>query len=302
VAWTNQRTDGLAVLFTLGALLAILRDTLPVPRLPAVLALSAFALGSKEVAATLPVTAALCVWAARGRPGLRDRRPSLAAVAALVAAYAVFWTALFPAKVAGIGGGWEGMEASRGLAAWLGPPLALFALVFAPVLDYEAWRGMAVADVRAIHLVAGVLIPVLATLALRRLGEAGPARVALLGLAWPVVTVGPLLAIPEVDLFRLGLMVALAFGLVWAAALTAVERRWAAIAVALAVLAAASLTVPARRTAAAWGPRGSMKAELPLWRRHVGDRWWNALTPEMQRRFEEEVSRQGHERRLMEEE
>jgi hypothetical protein len=94
--------------------------------------------------------------------------------------------------------------------------------------------------------------------------------------------------------------VALAFAFSWGALTSAIGRRSAPVAIALAIVVSASLAAIARRSAAVWGPRGAFHAELVLWRRHVGDRWWSSLTPEMQRLFREEVARRGHERHLME--
>jgi hypothetical protein len=171
--------------------------------------------------------------------------------------------------------------------------------VFAPAIDYDTWRGLALRDLGLLHLAAGVALPLAVWTALVRRDEPG-ARVAGIGLLWPLAAVGPLLAVPQVDLFRLGLLVALAFALSWGALTSALARRSAPVAIVVAIVVSASLAATARRSAAVWGPRGAFHAELVLWRRHVGDRWWRSLTPEMQQLFRTEVARRGHERQLME--
>jgi hypothetical protein len=296
-AWTNQRTDAMAAAFVLAALIGLLS----VPsRWAVVLGCAALALGSKEIGASLPVLAALCVLGVHGRAGLAERRRGLAALLALVLVYAALWLSLLPEKLARLETGrrWEGLEAPGG-GDWLRAPLALYALVFTPAIDYETWRGLALRDLGMLHLAAGVALPIAVWAALVR-GKEPAAPVAGLGLLWPLAAVGPLLAVPQVDLFRLGLLVALAFALSWGALTSAIGRRSAPVAIALAIVVSASLAATARRSAAVWGPRGAFHAELVLWRRHVGDRWWSSLTPEMQKLFREEVARRGHERHLME--
>jgi hypothetical protein len=306
VAWTNERTDGLAVLFSLGALVVVLQTpregTAWRGRTLVVLALAALALGSKEMAATLPVLATLCLWAARGHEGPTRERKLLAALVVLVTFYCVMWVTLFPEKVLRLQAGprWEGLQTADGGGRWADVVAALFALVFLPVIDYERWREAAVSDLSPLYLAAGALVAPLVAALLWRAGVRHAARVATLGTVWPAITVLPLLAIVEVDVFRLGLFVCFGFAIVWGSLLVGVNERSAALAVALAVAVLAALAIPSGRSAAAWGPDGSMKAELPLWRKHEGAPWWNALTPEMQALFEDEVARLGHERRLME--
>jgi hypothetical protein len=300
VAWTNQRTDALAASFTLGCLLALLGLERSPARWVAVLGCTVLALGSKEMAVSLPILAVSCIAGVHGWRGVVTRRPELVGLIGLVSLYGALWLNLLPEKLALLETGrrWEGLE-HAGYGAWLRAPAALYALVFVPTIDYETWRGLALRDISSLHLAAGVLVPAAACLALGRRGSPGT-RAAWIGLLWPIAAVGPLLAVPEVDVFRLGLLVALAFALVWGGVVSGIERRSAPIAIALAMVVAASLAVTARRSAAAWGPRGSFQAELVMWRRHVGDRWWRSLTPEMQRLFREHVARRGHERHLIE--
>ncbi len=55
-------------------------------------------------------------------------------------------------------------------------------------------------------------------------------RIALVGWIWPILTMGPLFGLEGgMDMFRLGLLLSLGFGLIWGVLLAGVVRRFGAI-------------------------------------------------------------------------
>jgi hypothetical protein len=286
--WFSERTDGMMAVFYLAVLVVLLASPFTLRRATAVLALATLALGCKEMAVTLPVTAALVAWCVGGTE-LRRRVRIAAALAGVVATYAAFWAWLFPHKLlAGPGRtyAWEGFEPHRA-ADWLSRLPRLYGPLFAPV-GYERWWTGSPSAVPAVVALIGVSF-----LAWRLRAETA-ARVLLVGLIWPLATVWPILAISEVDLYRLGLLIAVGLGLCFGAIVDVVSRHRAWPSVVLAGLMAAWLAPPALATAAAWGPGGFVMSLLPGFKRHFGAEWWDPLTPEMKRLYYDQLDRQDH--------
>lgn len=288
--WFSERTDGLMAAFYLAALVVVLSRSFTPRHAAGVLGLGALALGCKEMAVTLPLAAWLVARVAFPEDERRRRMAAMAGLA-LVAAYVALWAALFPHKLLALAGSpaaWEGFAAGRA-ANWLWLLPKLYAPVFAPT-DYARWWTTAMYPLPAV--LAFVLPALVCVLLLRSRGPAGP--VSMLGLAWPLLTVAPILAISEVDLYRLGLLIGLGFGLWWGALLTRVEARSRWLPAVLAAGLVFWLAPAALKTAAAWGPGGHVMSLLPDFKRHFGPEWWEPLTPEMKRLFYEQLDRQHH--------
>jgi hypothetical protein len=145
--------------------------------------------------------------------------------------------------------------------------------------------------------------------AARRFGPSESARAALFGLVWPLVVIGPVLG-ARPDLYRLGLLLALAFAIVVGAAVMILERPMGrapmplpAAAVGLlpsvAVALLAVLLVPITlETIRAWRWDGFFAARAIEWSRRHED-WQASLTPESRALFLAQVERQDHARRLL---
>ncbi|HEV7501530.1 MAG TPA: hypothetical protein VGQ33_16055, partial [Vicinamibacteria bacterium] len=151
VAWASQRTDLIVSFFYLSTL-AVLLSPLGArgwpPLLPALLAL-----GSKEIAISLPAMATLVVWLVLPAEERRPRWRALGALCGMALVYLAWWVWLFPdkatAKLLG-----EAPRAGRAPASGLGRGLAdIYTQVFAP-LGYERWwnRSAPVDPVRVVVL------------------------------------------------------------------------------------------------------------------------------------------------------
>ncbi len=292
-AWTNQRTDALMAIFYLGALFVLLSPRLSRAGILAACGLGLLSLGCKEMAVTLPL-AGLLVTRTAPDPGVASqRRLALVGLALVTAAYLAFWLSLFPHRLDAAGGGlvWKGFDSGRA-ADWLGVVPGLYAPVFIPV-DGPDWR-MNARTWSPLYFGAGLLLaPFIWWLLGRVTGQVQVRRVALLGMAWPIATIGPALGIRQVDIFRLGLLVCLGFALAWGALVTHGGERHR-LAWVLGSCALLLWTSPlALKTAADWGPGGYYKSLLWNWRTHNGEKWWNSLTPEMRSLFYAELGRES---------
>ena len=200
VAWASQRTDLIVSLFYLSSL-AVLLSPLGArgwaPLLPALLAL-----GSKEIAISLPAMATLVVWLALPAEERRPRLRALGALWGLALVYLVWWMWLFPDKATAKLFA-EAPRAGRAPASGLGRGLAdIYTQVFAP-LGYERWwnRPLPVDPVRVIALAAVALLVFLAWRFARKAPRHPWAAVAL-SAAWPGLVSLPLFGLGLVDVYR----------------------------------------------------------------------------------------------------
>jgi hypothetical protein len=169
--------------------------------------------------------------------------------------------------------------------------------VFLPS-GYERWFETSLREWPVGHLAAGLALVALVLAGVRRAWPERSAGVGALGLAWPLLVVGPLLG-ARPDLYRLGLFPALAFGLVLGAAAMAVERRAAWLPAAAMALTAVLLLPITFETVRAWRPDGFFAARAIEWSRRHAD-WQAELTPEARALFLRQLEAQDHGRRLLE--
>ena len=217
-AWASQRTDTLAAVFFLGSLVLLLTpDRFDRARAVAAVVLAALALASKEIAVTLPLAAWAAIHVAQPQGDAARRRAVLRVLVLLVAAYVALWAGLFPEKMLRgetQRGAWLGFD-PRQPGDWLRLLPLLYATVFLPS-GYERWSETSLRDWPLAHLALGIGAGRHRRRGrAARLARARAARVAALGLAWPLLVVGPILG-ARPDLYRLGLFPALAFALSWA--------------------------------------------------------------------------------------
>jgi hypothetical protein len=312
VAWVSQRTDTLAAIFYLGALVVfVFPGRFGRGRGTAVVLLALLALASKEMAVTLPLAAWLADRVARPSTDRERRRVILRVLVLLVVGYVALWAGLFPEKMLRgetQRGAWYGFDVHHP-GDWLRLLPLLYATIFLPG-GYEHWSRTALREWPVAHLAAGLVIAPLVLWAARRFGPAESARVAFLGLVWPLVVIGPILG-ARPDLYRLGLLPALAFALVFGAVVTILEGRDVAVrgsslsSSAVAVLPSAAvallavLLVPVTiDTIRAWRPDGFFAARAIEWSRRHED-WQASLTPESRALFLAQVEGQEHAQRLL---
>jgi hypothetical protein len=282
-------------------------------RAVAVFLLALLALASKEMAVTLPLAAWLVDRVAQPSTDRDRRRVVLRVLVLLVVAYVALWAGLFPEKMLRgetQRGAWYGFDV-RHPGDWLRLLPLLYATIFLPA-GYEHWSRTALREWPVVHLAAGLVVPPLVLWAVRRFGPAESARVAALGLVWPLVVIGPILG-ARPDLYRLGLLPALAFAIVFGATVRLLERERlaapglphlppaaAAALPSVAVALLAVLLVPVTvDTIRAWRPDGFFAARAIEWSRRHED-WQASLTPESRALFLAQVERQEHAPRLLE--
>jgi hypothetical protein len=287
VSWVSQRTDLIASIFYLMALSMLLsplgRRIWP-PLLPA-----ALALGSKELAISLPVVGWVSVWLFLPAAERRARRAALLGLCLLAVAHATWWVHLFP-RVAGnrlfvSRPGWDAShQVLRGLVE-TGASLAWPA-------GYGAWWDASFETIGAVTLVAFTALPLIA-LWLRRCSTCGRGRAgaaAALAVAWfPLVTL-PLFGIRFLDVYRLGFMPAFAFALVVAAVFSHLGHGGAGRDVALVGVLVVWLAPVALDTAAEWGPGGFYYELILTTKRRLGAPWRDGLSPRALEQFEDQVS------------
>ena len=223
VAWASQRTDLIVSLFyviSLAVLLSPLGARGWPPLLPALLAL-----GSKEIAISLPAVATVAVVLALPAEERPPRLRALAALWGLALVYLVWWVYLFPdkatAKLLG-----EAPRAGRAPASGIGRGLAdVYTQVFAPV-GYERWWNRTV-PLEPARLAALAVLAVVVFLGWRfsKAAPRHPWAAVALSAAWPGLVSLPLFGLGLVDVYRLGLLPCFAFAVAAAAAGHALERR-----------------------------------------------------------------------------
>ena len=282
VAWASQRTDLIVSLFYLSAL-ALFLSPLGARGWPPVVA-ALLALGSKEIAISLPAMATLAAFLALPRPERRSRLRPLAALWGLALVYLAWWVYLFPDKAtaklfaeAPRGGRAPASGVGRGL-------LDIYTQVFAP-LGYEPWwnRALPVDPARVAILAVLALVAVLAWRFAREASRLPWAAVAL-SAAWPGLVSLPLFGLGLVDVYRLGLLPCFGFAVAAAAVGHAVERRQARWILAPALAIVVWLAPLALAAADAWGP-GGFYYEMSLSLTRRGEDWLAVFAPRGRARF-----------------
>jgi hypothetical protein len=285
VAWASQRTDLIVSLFYLSTLIVLLSPLgarVWPPLLPAL-----FALGSKEVAITLPAMATVAVWWTRPVEERRPRRRALAALWALAVVYLVWWVYLFPDKVVArlFSETAPAARAARDPVSGLGRGLAdIYTQVFAPA-GYERWWNRSTpldGNRLAVLLVLAALVVAAWWLTRTRFGPTW-AAVALAG-AWPGLVSLPLFGLGLVDVYRLGLLACFGLAMAAAAAAQALEARDRRLLVIAAVVVVAWLAPLALEAADEWGP-GGFYYEMSLSLTRRGEDWLAVFAPRGRDRF-----------------
>jgi hypothetical protein len=299
-AWASQRTDTLAAIFFLGSLVVLLTpDRFGRAQAAATVILAALALASKEIAVTLPLAAWAGMRIARRQGDADRRRLVLRLLVLLLVAYVALWAGLFPEKMLRgetQRGAWLGFD-PRQPGDWLRLLPLLYATVFLPS-GYERWFETSLREWPLGHLAAAVALVAVVLAAVRRAWPAPGARVAALGMAWPLLVIGPILG-ARPDLYRLGLFPALAFALVLGAAIMAIERRAAWAPAAVIAMTAVLLLPITLETVRAWRPDGFFAARGIEWSRRHTD-WQAELAPDARALFLRQLEAQDHGRRLVE--
>jgi hypothetical protein len=288
VAWLSQRTDLILAVFYLAALRALVARPFGRRQAAAVVGLGLLTFAAKELALTLPLAAALLVFALpRGEDPDRGRRWAVVrGLGGMAAAYVAFWIALFPEKLmtrTGTARGWGGFD-PQAASDWLRLLPALFGPIVLPT-GYAEWWRTRLEDWSLVYCAAVVGLTVFVLGASAWNASRALRRVAVVAAVWPIVVLLPLLGLRGIDLYRGGLMVALAAG--WMA-VAATERlngwnpRLCACAAAALVFV---LTPRTAATVAAWGSGGFYRTmtqasirDMPTWlarlQPHCRDAFW----------------------------
>jgi len=291
-AWVSARGDSLMTVFYLAALLVLSRPGAPSPRSQVALGLlSALAFGTKEMAASLPLTALLLDRVLLPREERAVRRRGILLIAAIAAAYYTLWVSLFASRLVGrvaAGPRWAAFDV-RDPAQWLRLLPGLYAPVFLPT-SYEKWWLTSLEGWPWPYFQTALALVGAAWLVAR--GSKGGGAAATVGVIWPLLTVLPLLGLPTLDFYRLAYLVSVAIAFVVAGMAVRIERSFVSLAV-FAVTLAAALSPLSIDAARAWAPEGYRGRAFLHW--SATDRAWaEQLTPEMRRRFEETVAWRCH--------
>jgi hypothetical protein len=291
--WVSARGDSLMTVFYLSALLVLSTPGAPSPRSHVTLALfSALALGTKEMAGSLPLTALLLDRVLLPPEERAVRRRRIVLIAAIATVYFAFWASLFASKLVGrmaAGPRWAAFDV-RDPAQWLRLVPGLYAPLFLPT-SYEEWWLTSLEGWSWPYFLTALSLVGAAWLVARGSKLGGAA--ATVGVIWPLLTVLPLLGLPStLDFYRLAYLVSVAIAFVVAGIAVRIERSFAALAL-LAVTLAAALSPLSIDAARAWAPEGYRGRAFLHW--SATDRVWaEQLTPEMRRRFEETVAWRCH--------
>lgn len=279
VSWVSQRTDLLVSCFYLSALLLLLSPL--GRRIWPPLVAATLALGSKELAISLPAVAGVSVWLFLPPAERRSRVAALLALCLLAVAHVTWWVYLFPEVAGGrvFGGGPAPPpgDASPGLLRGLAEAMASVAW---PV-GYEKWWKMRLDPLSPATLLACAAIPLVA-LWLRRCSACGrrsAGAAAAFSVVWVPLVSLPLFGIRLVDLYRLGFMPAFAFALAAAAVFAHLEHGGAWRPVPLFGVLVAWLAPLALGTAAQWGPGGFYYEMSLTLERRLGGQWVTGLSP-----------------------
>lgn len=293
-AWANERTDGIMTLFYLATLALLVSPRFTRARAAAAVALALLALGSKEMALTLPLTGLLMIRFFR-RDDARLRYATVGVLGFAVLLYVFGWIQLFPDKALATARVAAERPADTG---FLGHPLAqVYPAVFVPG-TYRWWQQVQFDGMPWGHFLAGVLAWPLLWLAGGRSGRtARDRRAILLGGLWPLLTLIPLLGLRGgVDLYRLGFLIAGGLAWTWAGLGSSLAIRSRPVMVAATTILSVWLGYASIRSAEAWGPEGFMTVLGTRWKLH-DQAWQQALSPEMRRLFWNQIERAEHARR-----
>jgi hypothetical protein len=293
VAWTSQRTDLIVSFFYVSALAVVLsawgRRAWPA-LVPAVLAL-----GSKELAISLPVVAGLLVWFVLPPEEQRGRVRTLVALALLALAHVTWWIFLFP-TVAGIrvfGG--AARPAAAGPAFLLPRRLVELLSSIAWPLGYQAWWSERLHDWTPANWAGAIAFPLLIVWLYRcpqcRQAPAGVAS--RLALAWPLVVALPLFGVRLLDFYRLGLLPCFSIALLAGAVARHLEHGGERRPLLLAAALAAWLAPLTLETAREWGP-GGFYYEMSLDLEREGPEWQADLSPTARTRFLSQLGLRDH--------
>jgi hypothetical protein len=290
VAWVSARADSLMAIFYLACLAAFCA-----PRSKdAILVLTAvLALGTKEMAATLPLAALLLDRVLLPRDEAPARRPRLRLLILVTATYVAYWAALFmPRLLMRPTGGtrWSAFDPHRA-SDWLYVVGGLYAPLFLPP-RYEVWWSTPLRGWPSASL-AGAAALALAAWWVAQRGPRIGGRAATTGLLWAPLTAIPLLGLSGlVDLYRVGYLVAVAMAFVVAGIAIRLESSRLAAASLAAVLAVllAPLSLDAAR---AWGREGFQVRTAQRWGLADPD-LPQRLAPEMAQLFAVTAERDRH--------
>jgi hypothetical protein len=282
VAWASQRTDLIVSLFYLTSL-AVLLSPLGTrgwpPLVPAL-----FALGSKEIAISLPAVATLAVVLALPAEERPPRLRALAALWGLALVYVVWWVYLFPdkatAKLLA-----EAPRAGRAPASGIGRGLAdIYTQVFAPV-GYERWWNRTVTlEPARLAVLAAVAVGVFLAWRYSKAAPRHPWAAVALCAAWPGLVSFPLFGLGLVDVYRLGLLPCFAFAVAAAAAGHALERRNGRLLLIPVLVVVVALAPLALAAADGWAP-GGFYYEMSLSLTRRGEDWLAVFAPRGRARF-----------------
>ncbi|HLA79092.1 MAG TPA: hypothetical protein VJU18_16055 [Vicinamibacteria bacterium] len=268
--WCAERTDSVMAAFYLAALLALTSVPWSRRALVLTLTLGALSLGSKEMAATLPATAAAVL--VFGTLDRRGRWTAVASLGVLTAVYIAWWIHLLPTK------------ASLKLEGAIQQVPHLLLPIFFPS-SYERWWH---AEPASWLLLGPLVLAMVGTwLLLRRHHDPRPARSFALAAAWPILTIGPIFGLRPPDVYRLGFLIAFAFALALAAMVAALEARRFAPVILMGALALGFAPL-ARDSVAVWGPGGFQYSQIIRWNLMNPD-WDQQLSPEMRRVFKKQM-------------
>ena len=294
VSWANERTDGIMAAAYLVSLVLLTAPDFTRRHAVGTLAFGALSLGSKEMAVTLPMMGFFIVYGI-GFEKAKLRYAAVVGLASAVILYLVFWLSLFPEK----------SKLATDLAFQIPDAesvtthtlVGLYPAVFLPSI-YGWWNTIQQAGPPLWYLLGGLAVWPFAWGLLRYLdGTSEEERAVRLGGIWPLITVAPILGLKGgIDLFRLGLLLTVGFGLTFGPLVGMIGRRVSGLACCLIFISAIGLGYAALGSSEAWGPGGWMMDLGTKWKL-ASQAWQDQISPEMRHLFLDQVERAGHAKR-----